>query len=222
MNLTSPRAAHPPAARQAGVVLLIALIALFALSMAGIAFMRSVDASGLIAGNLAFNRAAVSIADTGMEAARGRLLGLADADCGGKPCLWKNQAGLAQANAYWAQTQAGFDYRSTDWSQAFVVDPASLDANQRAAVAGYEVRYIVHRMCDRAWVDDTAANDGDPVTASCLTDLVSWAGGTNKGAIDYSNNLLQAASDSAVPYYRVTIRVSGPRNTVSYLQVWMI
>jgi hypothetical protein len=25
-----------------------------------------------------------------------------------------------------------------------------------------------------------------------------------------------------VPYYRVTLRVSGPRNTVTYLQVWLI
>lgn len=222
MKTPTPPALPRAALRQRGVVLLIALIALFALSMAGIAFMRSVDASGQIAGNLAFNRAGVSISDTGMEDARARLLGLADADCGGKPCLWKNQAGQALANGYWAQAQPGFDYRSTDWSQAFAVDPTGLDANQQVAMAGYEVRYIVHRMCDKAWLDDTAANDGDPVTAGCLTDQVAWAGGTNKGAIDYSNNLLQDATDSAVPYYRVTIRVSGPRNTVSYLQVWMI
>lgn len=210
------------APRQRGVVLLIALIALFALSMAGIAFMRSVDASGLIAGNMAFNRASIAISDVGMEQARATLLALGDDMCGGKRCLWKNQAGLVPTNAYWAQSQTGFDYRTTDWSQSFVVDNTTLSGEQQAAVAGYEIRYVVHRMCDRAWVDDTASNDGDPITSNCLSDLVTWAGGTNKGAIDYSNNLTQSAEDGAVPYYRVTLRVSGPRNTVSYLQVWLI
>lgn len=219
---TKPEMPPAAAAQQRGVVLLIALIALFALSMAGIAFMRSIDASGLIAGNMSFNRASIAISDVGMEQARAVLLNLGDDFCGGKRCLWKNQAGLAPINAYWAQAQPNFDYRTTDWSQAFVVDNSTLSAQQQAAVAGYEIRYVVHRMCERAWVDDTAANDGDPITANCLSDQVTWAGGTNKGAIDYGNNLVQSAEDGAVPYYRVTLRVSGPRNTVTYLQVWLI
>jgi Tfp pilus assembly protein PilX len=208
--------------KQRGVVLLIALIALFALSMAGIAFMRSIDASGLIAGNMSFNRAAIAISDVGMEQARAVLLDLSDDFCDGKRCLWKNQAGLVSTNAYWAQSQPGFDYRTTDWSQAFVVDNGTLNAQQQGAVAGYEIRYVVHRMCERAWADDTAANDGDPITSNCLSDEVTWSGGTPKGAVDYSNNLVQSAQDGAVPYYRVTLRVSGPRNTVTYLQVWLI
>ena len=48
---------------QHGVVLLISLIVLVAMTLAGIAVMRSVDTNVLIAGNLAFRNAALSAAD---------------------------------------------------------------------------------------------------------------------------------------------------------------
>lgn len=55
--------------KQRGVVLLIALIALVALTLAGIALVRSVDTGNVIAGNLAFKQAALQVSDTGTEAA---------------------------------------------------------------------------------------------------------------------------------------------------------
>lgn len=56
-------------ARQKGVVLMVALIVLVALTLAGIALMRSVDTSTIIAGNLAFQQAATNYGDTGIETA---------------------------------------------------------------------------------------------------------------------------------------------------------
>ena len=56
-------------ARQAGVVLMMALIVLVAMTLAGIALVRSVDTSNIIAGNLAFKQAATNSGDTGVEAA---------------------------------------------------------------------------------------------------------------------------------------------------------
>ena len=55
--------------RQQGVVLVIALIALVAISLAGVALMRTVDTSNVISGNIAFNEAAIQIADIGAELA---------------------------------------------------------------------------------------------------------------------------------------------------------
>ncbi|MBK7423656.1 MAG: hypothetical protein IPJ48_11460 [Propionivibrio sp.] len=46
------------AARQGGVVLMIALIILVALTIGGIALVRSVSTTSIIAGNLAFQQAA--------------------------------------------------------------------------------------------------------------------------------------------------------------------
>ncbi|MBL0167677.1 MAG: hypothetical protein IPP85_11310 [Propionivibrio sp.] len=48
------------AARQGGVVLMIALIILVALTIGGIALVRSVSMTSIIAGNLAFQQAATS------------------------------------------------------------------------------------------------------------------------------------------------------------------
>lgn len=209
-------------AAQRGVVLFIALIALLALTLSGLAFMRSVDASGMIAGNLAFSRASVSISDLGMEQARARVTTIAALTCAGKNCLWKDQGGQPQTNGYWARWQNNFDYRSTDWSQAFQVDTTALPAIQRDAVNGYEIRYIIHRMCERAWTSDTDPDDGNPVTSNCVFDTVAFGLAGTKGSLDYGNNLSQAAQDSSTPFYRVTIRVRGPRNSISYVQAWMI
>ena len=58
---------------QRGVILFIALIVLVAMSLAGIALMRSVDTNVMIAGNLAFRQGATLAADRAFEdPARGR------------------------------------------------------------------------------------------------------------------------------------------------------
>lgn len=58
-----------PAQRQRGVVLLIALIVLIAMTLAGLALWRSVDATNVIAGNLAFKESTLMSADRGLQAA---------------------------------------------------------------------------------------------------------------------------------------------------------
>ena len=54
---------------QSGIVLIIALIILIAMTIAGIAMIRSVDLTNIIAGNLAFKQAATHSGDTGVETA---------------------------------------------------------------------------------------------------------------------------------------------------------
>ena len=54
---------------QQGMVLLVALIVLVAITVAGIALIRSVDTTTLVAGNLAFQQAAIHASDTGVERA---------------------------------------------------------------------------------------------------------------------------------------------------------
>ena len=56
--------------RQQGVILFVALIVLVAMSLTGIALMRSVDTNLLVAGNLAFRQGATAASDWGVEAAR--------------------------------------------------------------------------------------------------------------------------------------------------------
>ncbi len=53
--------------RQRGAVLLIALIVLVAMTLAGIAMMRSVDTGILVSGNMAFRQSATLAADAGIN-----------------------------------------------------------------------------------------------------------------------------------------------------------
>src|SRR4051794_23448571 len=69
LNRHHTRSRHAVRQSQQGVVLLVALIVLVAITMAGIALIRSVDTTTLLAGNLAFQQAAVHASDTGVEKA---------------------------------------------------------------------------------------------------------------------------------------------------------
>jgi type IV pilus assembly protein PilX len=57
----------PPSER--GVVLLVALIILVALTLAGVALIRSVDTANIIAGNLSFRESAVHAGELGTQTA---------------------------------------------------------------------------------------------------------------------------------------------------------
>jgi hypothetical protein len=69
------------------------------------------------------------------------------------------------------------------------------------------VSYVIHRMCELA---------GNPGSVNCVrTSLGGTTGGTQGGAT-YGGAALPSTSQI---YYRITVRVTGPRNTVSYVQV---
>lgn len=221
---------------QQGVILFIAMVALVILSFAGIAFMRMVDTASILAGNLAFNRAAVAISDAGMEAGRAQLIALDSIAVSGQcgltektaRCLWKNGSDMTGANApltgapptagYFAWADPAFNPRTHDWDNAYQYDNTSFGwtTAQQTAAAGFDVRYVIHRMCELAWTGALASQTGNPAISNCLTTANS--GGKSQGAISVSNNQAGVTSSSAL--YRITIRVTGPRNSVSYIQVW--
>lgn len=189
-----------------GVVLLISLVALVVLSLAGIAFMKSIDTGNLVAGNLAFSRAAVAATDAGAEAGRAWIQANAAS-------LQANQPPVANGQAYWAIRQDGFDPRNYNWTAASAtVDIATLPLVERNALAGYTVQYVIHRMCRDA---------GDPVSAQCLyqRNVQQEARGADLGVGGAYQRLDQRTAPQAVPYFRITTRVIGPRNTEVYVQV---
>src|SRR5262245_19064218 len=69
VSITSSRRYRNTPRRQHGVVLFIALIVLVAMTMAGIAIMRSVDTGNLISGNVAFKQNTLQAGDYSVNAA---------------------------------------------------------------------------------------------------------------------------------------------------------
>jgi Tfp pilus assembly protein PilX len=179
------------------VVLVIALIVLVAMTLAGIALVRSVDTTNVIAGNLAFHQAATHSGDQGVEAAITWLT------ANNTTTLFAdNYSGTpASSHAYLAARSDPANGQSWDafWNATLAGQAATLPAD----AGGNTISYVIHRMCQSV---------GDPAATSC-----SFAPACNtNGQSQVGGNAFCAHSRQ--PYYRITSRIVGPRNTVSYIQ----
>ena len=198
-----------PARRQQGVVLFISLIILVAMTLAGIALMRSVDTGTIIAGNLAFRQNTTYVGDIGVEAARAWLTLPATT-----AALLQNDA---TGNGYYATWGVTTDLLGNDtdpltapydWSAAGT--SINVTAAPFTPPNGYAVRYVIHRLC---------ATVGDPSlgSATCVKAAATAASGTTgtQGAASYGS---YALGSPVAAVYRVTVQVTGPRNSRSYIQ----
>lgn len=212
-NIISPatvRAGMLLPKRQQGVVLIITLIALVAMTLAAIALVRSVDTGNVVAGNMAFKQGAVQSGDTGTETAIAWLTGVA-----GVSASYNDDP----ANGYYATSQENLDATGSsndagralvDWdtnncnsiAAAACIEPSPLIA---VNAAGYEARYVIHRLCPASGLPSNCAS-----TASTVA-------GTSSGAKDYTSKG-GLSGEAEVEYYRITTRVKGPRNTISYVE----
>lgn len=198
--------------RERGVILFIALIVIVAMALAGIALVRSVDTNVIVAGNIAFKQAATNAADQGVEAARTWLLA-------NKAALSDDQV-VANTSAYYSNWQATLDLTGNDPAKAdFDWNANSLQVTPNDG-AGNRVRYVIHRMC--------ADSNKTPSSTTCVkvsstTTGSSSSGGEFSGRRGYEGSGASSSFTltSTVVYYRVTVRVDGPRNTTSYVQALM-
>ena len=191
-SMLHQRATFP--ARQGGVVLVISLIILVALTIAGLALVRSVDTTNVIAGNLAFQQAAVAAGEAGTEAAISSFLDNPSTT----PSVLENDK---TSEGYTASTPASGNPASWDtyWANT---------ANARKSLAvdtttGNLVSYMIQRLCQTAGPPDktpTGCASYAPEPEACFT-----AGCT-------------PLAKQEQYYYRITTRVDGPRNTLSYIQ----
>jgi len=193
------------ARRERGTILFVALIVLVAMSLAGIALMRSVDTNVLIAGNLAFRQGATAGGDWGVEDARAWIAGNA---------AILNDDMPAGASFYLANWQQNLDLIGNN------PDPLIADYNWNSGnprdlgfdSAGNQVMYVIHRLCDTA---------GAPNVVQCVKSSLSGAG-ADVPCAECSNTTQPSGGGNVPPaasvLYRVTVRVAGPRNTVSFVQ----
>jgi Tfp pilus assembly protein PilX len=187
--------AAPSKAR--GAVLFIALIVLVAMTLAGIAIMRSVDTATLIAGNLAFKQGTVQSADNGIEAAYQWLLA--------------NRAALATTNTGQGYTSA---LANPNWSGAATWAGAVTVGTD---AAGNTISYLIHRMCN---CPDVAYNGNCTSGEANQCALDNPAAGAPPPPAQGDSFTIGAPGYLQDPrvYYRITVRSQGPRNTMGYVQ----
>lgn len=206
--------------QQRGLVLLISLIMLIALTLGGLALFRQAGSGTLAASNMAFKKAALLASDRGLEQARNWIR---------TPTVSLEQASVA--NGYFAAwcnisvtgsmpdintdgkeddcraspSLSVFDPVNYNWANSVLV--TSDDGN------GNEIRYVIHRLCRIPGPHGTTNSDGVPQECVTRSDGLSSGGGSE--AITYGTAGLKGALRI---YYRVTTRTIGPRNSLVYAQ----
>lgn len=188
-NLPAPARHRLPragaaAGTQKGLVLFIALIMLVAMTLSGIALVRSVDTANLISGNLAFKQAALHATDIGVKTAMTASISDPETNItsGG---TYRYYATRRKTDAMGVPTTGAYNTNEAataiDWSGV----PAA------ATEAGNVVKVVIERMCQ------------------------AGAGTLQERCFVYTPD----GGGAPVAYFRATVQVSGPRNTVSMVQV---
>ena len=212
---------------QRGVVLLIALIILVAMTLAGIGMMRSVDTGSVIAGNMAFKQATLNASDAGTNAGFTALMSVANSGNGtdktildfnnGAPCPVGASAALCtggninlpgyssapilacEVTRTCAQATAYTWWTvNANWNNAPAITVADPNGGTIASVS-----YLIHRMCQAPGLSSSAAGQLCQIYSQPAT-------GCSK------SQLLPCTSTSV--FYRITSRSMGTRNTVTYAQ----
>lgn len=207
-RIMSGRIGRHSVAYQGGVVLVLALVILVVMTIAGIALVRSVDTGSVVAGNLAFQQAATQAGGAGVEDAIVSFLN-------------DKTTEQLQVNDY-ANAYAAAVTNPTDWDAYWTatINPNPVTTRPVATktcvdrsctlptdAAGNTVTYTIQRLCQTT---------GDPMLdpTGCVTSKTVLSGGEGNSLGAGSARLNKATQY----YYRVTSRVEGPRNTLTYTQ----
>lgn len=202
---------RPIQGRQSGFVLVLTLIILVIITLSSVAMMVSLRAGVSAAGNIAFRQAATRVGDIAVE--------------DGLQWLVTNAVGTAMNSdrtGYYATHNAV----AGGCSSTAAFTPQSYDfANNACAlqhgttVSGYTMSYVIHRMAATGGL-------GLPCTdalAECMFAPVASSAGVAPGSTHSTGQSYQAAitNTAGLVYYRITVKVKGPRNNNRYIQAFV-
>jgi len=221
-NLSAHRLAGMPARRQRGASLLFALITLVALMLAASALVRSVDTGAVVMGNLGSKKATAAASDRATQQAIKFLV--TDLTEASRLADQPNQG-------YYATSKETYDIAGFDPTGAkgmlvnWDVDGTCVTANNcdpvtRASdsfwvdqTARIEARWLITRLCSTAGIDAKG-----PSNNNCAVALkASTMKNQNAGSID-SGTTRNLEIPNQQPFYRIVVRVKGPRNAVTYTE----
>jgi Tfp pilus assembly protein PilX len=202
---------------QRGISLLFSLMALVILGFGAIALTRSVDTGTLIMGNLAMKQDTLSASATATEQAIAWL----QANVTGTTLDANDPAKGYYAGAIEKLDPTG--NRSTAANKLALVnwdgncnghlgdgtyETCDTLAFTGTDVNGNKVQWVITRLCDTAGAPSGTNLCVRPAAAATSTAL-------ERGELNPGGRI---SAGIAGPYYRVVVRVEGPRNTVSYTE----
>lgn len=193
----------PGMRRQGGIVVFVALIAVVLMSLAAVGLMRSVHTNTLVVGNLAFRQAAQAMATAAVEKAVYDMF--APTRTISDPELKSNDL----ARNYYSTLQGGQDQYGVP--TALQGNLSSYPATAQVitdSATGNTARYIVERMC----LPDAAG----AVATMRYCEMIPPKQSNAK-----ETELKKGIPLPRIPYYRLTVRVDGPGNSVAFSQAML-
>lgn len=198
-----------------GAGLVVALIMLVMMSAGAISLVRAVSTGRLMAANLAFRQAAILASDAGSEAAiawlRTQIVTAAlYADQPDQGYYASVSGDIDITGAQTSGTSVTIDWDDDQCNHATAQTCVTASAPLAADAAGNVIRYTIHRLCRMAGSPQGGAN-------SCLMAGGSASSSSKRSSLSYGASSRFSASMQV--YYRITVRVRGPRNTVVFTQM---
>jgi Tfp pilus assembly protein PilX len=204
---------------QHGLVLIFTLIVLVSMTLAGIALVRSVDTSTIIAGNLTARRSAEGFGNQAIEQAIGYLSAPVNALTGdsvannyfatrtvnGMKDFTGHMSAYPGDNVNWDTLLAARSFTDSDVGGAIT----AMDTNGFTATGNIST-WVINRLCD---------NPGalDPLTCSVVP--VNTTSGNALGSRQVEMGYqVRMVGQGYLGQYLITVRTTGPQNTVSYIQ----
>jgi hypothetical protein len=181
-----------------------------AMSLAAIALIRSVDTTSQVIGNLAFRQASILPANLAIEAATQSLF----SDAGGPlvPDIRLDTLGQNYCRAHpCAGDGADDQFGVPPKLQTKAAVAAAGLGRQFTDGAGNSVTYLTERLCN--------ANVASPPRPADYKTDITWCDLISpKGGGCHTINEQCAFDIPPEAFYRVTVRIDGPQNTVSFVQ----
>ncbi|MDR1530305.1 MAG: hypothetical protein LBS40_07930 [Burkholderiales bacterium] len=203
-----------PKTAQRGIVLIITLLVLMAMILVSVGLMRTIDTSVLAVGNLSFRSSGNAYSVQSIEQLARKLTQISnDPDPATRASLYNDSAAF---NCYYATINTATESPEGIPGLLSIRPPTSATGICffQNTQTGNTTSVIVERLCN---------NVGPVTTFSCIGSL----GSTDRlGAASNTTNILPgmgwSASSSTQATYRITARVDGPKNTVSFTQAFVI
>ncbi len=209
---------------QRGFSLFVSLMLLTIISISAIAMIRMVSSGTSASGNIAFRQASLRVADAGVMEARRWLL---SQSVNAPLSLGSNISGQGYyAYVSYAGGTETFVPASFDWEANA---KKYYDPNGGGSTAlfqgGYQVYYVIHRLARPSDMANSVAGGGAcSVTSTACASPPTQAGtvsGEGQSQSIKSEGNPGLSTQPGLVYYRVTVKVTGPKRNTSYVQAYM-
>ncbi len=206
---------------QAGIVLFFALLALAVMSIAAVALIRSVDTNALLSGNMVFRQSASATSSVALEGITQSIT--QNISLVNSVRHFPGQGYYANCSMFDAQPNLsvcdGARLTTMTWdntNSSLVPEQVDGNAEIRNGIdrQGNQIRYVIERMCNFNQAEINAGNAAMDA-ARCLMASTTRC----RPPINIPDpNQPPCPNLGTSPLYRLTLRISGPKNTLTYMQ----